>query len=209
MRQDGTPRRIPRLVPGSHRAESGFRSGDAAVRSMRSSLRACGGPCRGPCAYPVHHRCNRVADASRFHAFRFLVHRSLGGLRCETEDADGQCGMPGGWEKRSAELRAERDAILRRAEERHVESLVRELAELLDRVWREEDAEGPPWRIRDVELRGEHPNTVIAIRRSDRSGDLEESRSYPIWQGSWERPDGGRYAPERLAADILAWALGA
>jgi hypothetical protein len=117
--------------------------------------------------------------------------------------------MPRGWEKRSAELHAERDAILRSAEERHVESLVRELAELLDRVWLEEDAEGPHWRIREVELRGEHPNTVIAIRRSARSGDLEEWNSYPIWHGSWERPDGGRYAPERLAADILAWALGA
>jgi hypothetical protein len=117
--------------------------------------------------------------------------------------------MPWGWEKRTAEIRAERDAILRRAEERHVESLVRELAELLDRVWREQDAAGPAWRIREVQRRGEHPHTVIAIRRSDRSGDLEEWSSYPLWQGSWERPDGGRYAPERLAADILAWALGA
>jgi hypothetical protein len=117
-------------------------------------------------------------------------------------------GMPRDWGRRSAEIRAERDAILRKAEERHVESLVRELAELLGRVWREEDAEGPSWRIRDVQLRGEHPNTVIAIRRADRGGDLQEWNSYPLWQGLWERPDGGRYAPERLAADILSWALG-
>jgi hypothetical protein len=116
--------------------------------------------------------------------------------------------MPRNWAERSEEIRAERDAIVRRAEERHVESLVRELAELLDRVWREEDAEGPSWRIREVQLRGEHPNTVIAIRRSERSGDFEEWSSYPIWGDLWERPDGGRYAPERLAADILTWALG-
>jgi hypothetical protein len=115
--------------------------------------------------------------------------------------------MPRDWGRRSAEIRAERDAILRRAEERHVESLVRELAELLDRVWREEDGEGPSRRIREVALRGEHPNTVIAVRSADRSGELEEWNSYPLWQGLWERPDGGRHAPERLAADILTWAL--
>jgi hypothetical protein len=116
--------------------------------------------------------------------------------------------MPRNWEQRSEEIRAERDAIVRRAEERHVESLVRELAGLLDRVWSEEGVGEPAWKIREVQLRGEHPNTAIAIRRSDRDGDFEDWTSYPIWGDLWEGPDGGRYPAERLAADMLTWALG-
>jgi hypothetical protein len=116
--------------------------------------------------------------------------------------------MPQNWDKRSEEIRAARDAIVRSAEERHVESLVRELAALLDRVWREEGAVRPPWEIREVQLRGEYPNTAIAIRRYDRDDDFEAWRSYPIWGEMWEWPDGGRHVPERVAADILTWALG-
>jgi hypothetical protein len=116
--------------------------------------------------------------------------------------------MPRNWEMRSEEIRLERDAIVRRAEERHIETLVRELAGLLDRVRREEGADGPAWEISDVQLRGEFPNTAIAILRSDRDGTFEEWSSYPIWGDVWERPDGGRYGPERLAADMLTWALG-
>jgi hypothetical protein len=116
--------------------------------------------------------------------------------------------MPRSWDKRSEEIRAARDAIVRRAEERHIESLVRELAALLDRVWREEDAVERAWEIREVQLRGEYPNTAIAIHRYDHDGDSEAWRSYPIWGKTWERPDGGRQATERIAADILTWALG-
>jgi hypothetical protein len=116
--------------------------------------------------------------------------------------------MPRNWDKRSQEIRTARDAIVRRAEERHIESLVRELAALLDRASREEGAVEPPWEIRGVQLRGEYPNTAIAIRRYDRGGEFEAWRSYPIWGETWERPDGGRHAPERVAADILTWALG-
>jgi hypothetical protein len=116
--------------------------------------------------------------------------------------------MPQDWEKRSEEIRAERDAIVRRAEERHVETLVRDLAGLLNRVWREEGVEEPAWEIREVQLRGEYPNSAIAIRRSDRDGDFEEWSSYPIWGDLWEGPDGRRHAPERLAADMLTWAFG-
>jgi hypothetical protein len=116
--------------------------------------------------------------------------------------------MPKNWDRRSEEIRLERDAIVRRAEELHVETLVRELAELLDRVRHEEGVGGPPWEIRDVQLRGEYPNTAIAIRRSDRDGDLDQWSSYPIWGDMWLSADGVRYPPERLAADMLTWALG-
>jgi hypothetical protein len=116
--------------------------------------------------------------------------------------------MPRNWDQRTEEIRAERDAIVRRAEERHIESLVRELAELLDRAWREAGSEERSWGIREVQLRGEYPNTVVAVRRCDHVANFEAWSSYPVWAEVWERPDGGRYAPETIAADILAWALG-
>jgi hypothetical protein len=116
--------------------------------------------------------------------------------------------MPRNWDQRTEEIRAERDAIVRSAEERHIESLVRELAELLDRAWREAGTEAPAWEIREVQLRGEYPNTVLAIRRYDHGANIEVWRSYPVWAELWERPDGTRYTPETIAADILAWVLG-
>jgi hypothetical protein len=72
----------------------------------------------------------------------------------------------------------------------------------------QEDAVERAWEIREVQLRGEYPNTAIAIHRYDHDGDSEAWRSYPIWGKTWERPDGGRQATERIAADILTWALG-
>jgi hypothetical protein len=116
--------------------------------------------------------------------------------------------MPRNWDQRTERIRAERDAIVRSAEERHVESLVRELAQLLDRAWREAGSEEPAWEIREVQLRGEYPNTVLAILRYDPVANFEAWRSYPVWAEFWERPDGGRYPPETIAADILAWVLG-
>jgi hypothetical protein len=116
--------------------------------------------------------------------------------------------MPRDWDQRNEAIRAERDTIVRSAEERHIESLVRELAELLDRAWREAGGGKPAWEIREVQLRGEYPNTVVALRRYDHVAGFETWNSYPVWTELWERPDGGRYAPETIAADILAWALG-
>jgi hypothetical protein len=113
------------------------------------------------------------------------------------------------WDKRSGKIRVARDAIVHRAEERHVESLVRDLAALLERSWREEGGDEPVSEIREVRLRGDYPDTAIAIRRYDRDRDFETWTSYPIWGHCWERPDGSRYPPERLAADILTWAFGA
>jgi hypothetical protein len=115
--------------------------------------------------------------------------------------------MPRSWDQRTDEIRAERDAIVRSAVERHIETLVRELAELLDRAWREADGQEPAWEIREVQLRGEYPNTVVAIRRYDHVAKFEAWSSYPLWAEFWERPEGGRYAPETIAADILGWAL--
>src|ERR671918_592019 len=109
---------------------------------------------------------------------------------------------PETWDKRSERIRLERDAIVRRAEERHVESLVRELAALLDRNWREEGGQEPIWEIREVQLRGEYPDTAIAILRHDRGPDFETWSSYAIWGDRWERPDGTRYPAERLAAEM-------
>jgi hypothetical protein len=86
---------------------------------------------------------------------------------------------------------------------------VRELAALLDRNWREEGGQEPIWEIREVQLRGEYPDTAIAILRYDRGRDFETWSSYAIWGDRWERPDGTRYPAERLAAEMLTWALGA
>jgi hypothetical protein len=112
------------------------------------------------------------------------------------------------WDKRSQKIRVERDAIVRKAEERHIESLVLELAALLDRTWREEGGEEPVSEIREVQLRGEYPDTTLAIRRYEPASDVEVWSSYPIWGNVWERPDGTRYPPERLAAEILTWVFG-
>jgi hypothetical protein len=112
------------------------------------------------------------------------------------------------WDKRSENIRVERDAIVHTAEERHVESLVRELAALLDRAWRENGREEPVSEIREVRLRGDYPDTTIAVRRYDRASDLETWSSYPLWGDGWVRPDGTRYPPERVAAEILTWAFG-
>jgi len=103
------------------------------------------------------------------------------------------------------------DAINREAFERYLLDLVRNSAVEEERLYREAKGEDLHILIRDAELQGSYPNTVIRFRRYERARDIEDWTALPIWTDAtfFDQETGERrMPPEKIAGDILMLARG-
>jgi len=107
-------------------------------------------------------------------------------------------------------VRGNFDEIDRKAFENYLLELVREYAAEADRLYRLAKNKEPNPLVLEVELKGEYPDTLMRIRCFDRVRDIEGWSVYPFWKSDNFFDEEGRRvcSPERMAGDMLMWALG-
>jgi hypothetical protein len=102
------------------------------------------------------------------------------------------------------------DAIYGRAFEKFLLELARGYAAEQERLQVESRGKPNNPEIREIQLKGEYPNTGFQIRRYDRVRDLEQEQWYFIW-GNPEFFDRNRKplcSADRMVGDTLMWARG-
>jgi hypothetical protein len=117
---------------------------------------------------------------------------------------------PGQIQKMNARLKEQYDEIAHRAFEKHVLEIVRAWAPIEERAYREHTGSSMGAIVKNAELRGEYPNTVIAFTLVQPSLDRIIESSQPIWSPEF-RTTNGKWEwarPEYVAGEILRYVHG-
>lgn len=102
------------------------------------------------------------------------------------------------------------EAIGHEAFERYILDLMRASAAEEERLHLENRGKSLNPEVRDIQLKGEYPDTGFQIKTYDSIRDLEQEQWYFLWGSSefFDKDMNPLASPERIVGDTLMWARG-